>query len=119
MSMRKEFEEWYWSIYGEAFECSRDEAFELDENGIHENEHARFSFESWKASRQSMAVDLEPVRDAIAVTLGEAMDCTRVWSAWGVGTMGEDDFALIAEDDGRLNEIAISAIEAAGFKVKP
>ena len=54
----------------------------------------------------------EAVTDAVAEALGDAYDCNRVWSAWGVGTMGPDDFTLIAEDSDRVNEIARAAIEA-------
>lgn len=56
---------------------------------------------------------LEAVRNALAETLGDAFDCTRVWSAWGVGTMGPNDFALVAEDDARLQELAVAALDAA------
>ena len=52
----------------------------------------------------------ERICDAVRETLGNAYDCTRVWSAWGVGTMGPDDFALVAEDDERVAEIADAAI---------
>lgn len=52
------------------------------------------------------------VRDAIAETLGGAYDCLRVWSAWGVGTMSQDDFALLVEDESRLAEITDAAIGA-------
>ena len=53
------------------------------------------------------------VRQAVAEALGSgAYDCTRVWSAWQVGTMGEDDFVLVAEDPDRVAEIADAAIEA-------
>lgn len=54
----------------------------------------------------------EAVKQAIAEALGEALDCTRVWSAWSYGTMGPNDFQLVAEDDGRLDEIADAAISA-------
>jgi ribosomal protein L37AE/L43A len=53
-----------------------------------------------------------PVRDAIAEALGDAYDCTRVWSAWQVGTMDQNDFSLIVEDDSRLDELAEAAIQA-------
>lgn len=52
------------------------------------------------------------VRDAIAGALGEAYDCTRVWSAWGYGTMSSDDFQLVADDDERLDEIVDAALQA-------
>lgn len=54
----------------------------------------------------------EAVTQAIAEALGDAMDCTRVWSAWGIGTMGPGDFVEIAGDSERLNEIAEAAIDA-------
>lgn len=53
----------------------------------------------------------EAVRDAIAEALGDAYDCTRVWAAWGVGTMGPDDFSLVREDSDRLDEIADAALQ--------
>jgi hypothetical protein len=52
------------------------------------------------------------VRAAVAEALGGAYDCTRVWEAWQVGTMGPDDFELVAEDEERVAEIADAAIEA-------
>jgi hypothetical protein len=54
----------------------------------------------------------EAVRAAVTEALGGAYDCTRVWEAWQVGTMGPDDFVLVAEDDDRVAEIADAAIEA-------
>jgi len=50
------------------------------------------------------------LRDAFAEVLGNAMDCTRVWSAWGVGTMTEDDFSSIAENEDRLEEFVSAAL---------
>jgi hypothetical protein len=54
----------------------------------------------------------EAVRAAVAEALGDTYDCIRVWEAWRVGTMGPDDFVLVAEDDDRVAEIADAAIEA-------
>lgn len=54
----------------------------------------------------------EAVIDAVAATLGDAYDCGRVWSAWGVGTMSQDDFHLVAEDGERVAEIARAAVDA-------
>src|ERR1700747_1694441 len=53
----------------------------------------------------------EKVRDSVAEALGDAMDCTRVWNAWNVGTMTQDDFAEIVEDESRLLEIVDAAID--------
>jgi len=44
-------------------------------------------------------IDKEAVADVIAEGLRGAYHCTRVWSAWGVGTMTEDDFAPVDESD--------------------
>lgn len=54
----------------------------------------------------------EAVDEAIATALGDAYDCTRTWSAWSYGTMGPDDFSLVAEDSDRLREITDAAIQA-------
>ena len=54
----------------------------------------------------------ESVIEAIAEALGDAYDCTRVWSAWSYGTMSQDDFSLVAEDRSRLEEIADAAMLA-------
>lgn len=52
----------------------------------------------------------DQAQDAIAEALGDAYDCMRVWSAWGVGTMGPDDFALVTDDSDRLAEITDAAL---------
>jgi hypothetical protein len=56
---------------------------------------------------------------AVAEALGNAYDCLRVWEAWRVGTMGEDDFVLVTEDPDRVAEIADAAIEAMRPAVAP
>ena len=54
-----------------------------------------------------------PTLEAVAEALGTgAYDCHRVWEAWGVGTMGPDDFVPVAEDSDRVAEIADAAIDA-------
>ena len=61
----------------------------------------------------------EAACNAVAEALGDAYDCTRVWSAWGYGTMGPDDFASVAEDDDRVAEIvdAVIGVLTANAKV--
>ena len=54
----------------------------------------------------------EAVQQAIADAIGDACDCTRVWEAWSVGTMTQDDFVLVTDDPDRLHEITMSAIAA-------
>jgi hypothetical protein len=73
----------------------------------------------WQLAQAKVEVKLEPVMDAVAQALGDAYDCTRVWAAWGVGTMSEDDFHLISDDSSRVAEIATAAIEATGMTVAP
>nr|WP_294974989.1 hypothetical protein [uncultured Pseudomonas sp.] len=49
----------------------------------------------------------ETLRDRIAQAIGgDTYDCTRVWSAWGVGTMSDDDFVPVVDQESRLYEIA-------------
>ena len=71
--------------------------------------------ENWnrRASPASAPEVRESVIEAIAEALGDAYDCTRVWSAWSYGTMSQDDFSLVAEDRSRLEEIADAAMLAA------
>ena len=47
----------------------------------------------------------ELARYRLAQALGDAYDCNRVWEAWSYGTMSQDDFSMVAEDDDRLYEI--------------
>ncbi|PZU95551.1 MAG: hypothetical protein DI527_00655 [Chelatococcus sp.] len=50
----------------------------------------------------------EAIAQALEAELGDAYDCRRVWEAWHVGTMSEDDFIPITD---RLGEIAKSVRE--------
>lgn len=59
-----------------------------------------------------MLPEREAMRDIIAQAIGgDAYDCTRVWSAWGVGTMSDDDFIPIADQEERLYEIADACLD--------
>ncbi len=59
------------------------------------------------------AVDDDVLLDAVADAIGPGTyDCSRVWSAWGYGTMSEDDFTPIINDINRLQEI-VDAVKAA------
>lgn len=52
------------------------------------------------------------LRDIIAQAIGgDAYDCTRGWSAWGVGTMSDDDFIPITDQEERLYEIADACLD--------
>jgi hypothetical protein len=52
------------------------------------------------------------VRDALYDALGEALDCTRVWEAWSYGTMTEDDFSPVRDDEARMEELTQAALRA-------
>lgn len=60
---------------------------------------------------------IEKADAAIREALGDAYDCMRVWSAWGIGTMGPGDFWLVADSDERVAEIRNAAAAALGFEV--
>jgi len=67
----------------------------------------------WQASRQALegeAVDVERIADTVRDHLGGIFDCTRVWSAWQVGTMTEDDFTPAGETE-LADEIATAVAE--------
>lgn len=59
------------------------------------------------------------IANALSDSLGEAMDCTRVWSAWGYGTMSEDDFEIIADDPERLDELTQAVLNSLSSDLIP
>lgn len=44
-------------------------------------------------------ISVDKVRRFLESQLSDAYYCTRVWEAWGVGTMGEDDFEPVDVED--------------------
>jgi len=54
----------------------------------------------------------QEIRESLAEALGNAMDCTRVWSAWSYDTMSADDFIEVADQDDRMDEITNAAIDS-------
>lgn len=56
--------------------------------------------------------DRELLAMAVAEALCDAYDCTRTWSAWGVGTMSQDDFSLVAEDPDRVSDLVDAMLAA-------
>lgn len=64
------------------------------------------------AQRKTAMPEREALRDIIAqVIVGDAYDCIRVWSVWGVGTMSDDDFVPIVHQEERLNEITDACLD--------
>ena len=47
-----------------------------------------------------------PLLDHVAESLGDLYHCTRVWGAWGYGTMTQDDFIEVSYDDELVSIIA-------------
>lgn len=61
----------------------------------------------------SSGVDEDKLAEVIGGVLAgqEAMHCNRVWEAWGHGTMSEDDFSLVSDDEEAVTEIARAVAE--------
>ena len=58
-----------------------------------------------------ITIERETLIDLIAQHLRDTYHCTRVWRAWQVGTMGEDDFCPVDESDTPV-EIADAVLAA-------
>lgn len=60
---------------------------------------------------------LKQIRDlsnnAVIDSVWCSYDCIRVWSAWYVGTMSQDDFISISDDQERTWEISDNALAPA------
>lgn len=52
------------------------------------------------------------LHDAMAEQLGDLYSCGRVWHAWQVGTMTENDFSIASEDDDIVYNFVSAAREA-------
>ena len=58
--------------------------------------------EAWQASRQALEgepVTAERIADTVRDYLGDIFACTRVWEAWQVGTMTQNDFTPADETE--------------------
>jgi|GEM_PF-2134366 len=89
-----------------------DEAFCSDDYGTRDGRNkgrkalvaARAAIAAADARLAQPVTDAAPISkealiDLIAGMLGDTYHCTRVWHAWGVGTMSEDDFHPVDESD--------------------
>jgi len=52
----------------------------------------------------------DKVIDALDSELSDSLDCTRVWSAWSVGTMSEDDFVSVGDRTPEIADTILAAI---------
>lgn len=74
------------------------------------------ALEKMREEAQPAAVlEQDALIDLINERIGGAYFCTRVWAAWGVGTMSEDDFMLVEESDtpAELADALIAMLAAA------
>lgn len=80
--------------------------------------HAEDCLEAAKARIAELEArpTIEQLEDTIRAGLAVTYHCGRVWSAWGVGTMSEDDFSPVDESD-TPRELAESVM--ALFNQKP
>jgi len=53
----------------------------------------------------------ERLIEQLEAEFGDSYDCTRVWSAWGVGTMGEDDFVPVSDRVGEIADGILAALD--------
>lgn len=60
----------------------------------------------------------EALADVIAAGLSGTWHCTRVWQAWGVGTMSQDDFEPVDESDtpGEIADAILAMLAARAAK---
>ena len=67
-----------------------------------------------KRLKEAQQAPVQPValRDALAGALTSTYVCGRVWDAWNVGTMTEDDFQPAAECDELLDELVEAVAKA-------
>ncbi len=61
------------------------------------------------APTQAAPLTQEQIADVVREHLTSAYVCTRVWAAWSVGTMAEDDFEPASETD-MADDIAAALI---------
>jgi hypothetical protein len=60
---------------------------------------ARIAALEAQVEQAAQPVDIDTLTDKIASMLGLTYHCTRVWDAWYVGTMSQDDFEPVDESD--------------------
>jgi hypothetical protein len=73
---------------------------------------ARDFYDASRLASQAGTVDREALIAALESELGDAYDCTRVWEAWSVGTMSEDDFSPVTERTPEIADAILAALNA-------
>lgn len=90
------FNEWYLSLEKCRQQVLRDDKWML----------ANAAFEAGQINKTNLQ---EAVEEVLEKELYGAYDCTRVWEAWYVGTMSQEDFVPVSN---RIDEIADAIIAA-------
>lgn len=54
----------------------------------------------------------EYLRLQVAEAMGDTLVCTRTWSAWGYGTMSEEDFYPAGEENDLVDSIVETVIQS-------
>lgn len=67
-----------------------------------------------KNDKDGAALLREAIHNALSSELGDTYDCGRVWDAWHVGTMGEDDFTPVNDRVGEITETVLAALKSHG-----
>ena len=104
MDSRAEFEAWV-ETQSESMECIYELFLSEDERGNYVDgitQTAFMAFKAGQASRQTLEgepVTAERIADTVRDYLGDIFACTRVWEAWQVGTMTQNDFTPADETE--------------------
>ena len=115
MDSRAEFEAWV-ETQSESMECIYELFLSEDERGNYVDgitQTAFMAFKAGQASRQTLEgepVTAERIADTVRDYLGDIFACTRVWEAWQVGTMTQNDFTP-ADETELADDIATAVAE--------
>ena len=74
--------------------------------------HAALSAPLPKEALEDQEEMRESLREAVAGSLNSTYVCGRVWSAWQVGTMTEDDFVPFSDCEEAIDAVVDAAITA-------
>lgn len=114
--------QWKFSAYDEASpavealeQWAKKRGLSLDEADVSGWRAALSTPAQQDAVDAAIPLDKDELAQLIAEHLGGAYHCTRVWEAWNVGTMSQDDFEPVDESETptEIAEAIISAIRAA------
>lgn len=94
----KTFNEWYLSLEKDRQQVLRDDKWMM----------ANAAFEAGQINKTNLQ---EVVRDVLEQELYGTYDCTRVWEAWSVGTMTQNDFFPATDRIDEIVDAIVTALE--------